>query len=47
MRATSGQGPLAEIEMGLKIQEPQDGEEMAWVLIKSGADELREVLERG
>jgi len=46
MRATSGQGALAKIEMGLRIQEPQDCEEMAWVLIKSGADELRAVLER-
>jgi len=46
MRATSGQGALAKIEMGLKIQAPQDCEEMAWALIKGGADELREVLGR-
>lgn len=46
MRATSGEGALAKIEMGLRIQEPQDCEEMAWVLIKGGADELREVLKR-
>lgn len=46
MRATSGQGALAKIEMGLRLQEPQDCEEMAWVLIKGGADELREVLKR-
>lgn len=47
MRATSGEGALAKIEMGLKIQCPQDCEEMAWVLIRSGVDELREVLTRG
>ena len=46
MRAISGEGALAKIEMGLRIQEPQDCEEMAWVLIKGGADELREVLKR-
>lgn len=46
MRATSGQGALAKIEMGLKIQCPQDCEEMAWALIKGGADELRQLLGR-
>jgi hypothetical protein len=46
MRAMSGPGALAKIEMGLKIQAPQDCEEMAWALIKGGADELREVLGR-
>lgn len=46
MRATSGEGALAKIEMGLRIQEPQDCEDMAWVLIRSGVDELRHVLKR-
>jgi hypothetical protein len=46
MRAISGEGALAKIEMGLRIQEPQDCEDMAWMLIKGGADELREVLKR-
>lgn len=38
--ARSTEGALAKIEMGLRIQEPQDCEEHAWALLRSGFEEL-------
>jgi hypothetical protein len=37
-------GALAKIEMGLRIQEPHDGEEGAWELLNGGFRELRKQL---
>lgn len=44
LRARSIEGVAAKIEMGLRIQEPLDCEEFSWALLKSGFEELREIL---
>lgn len=43
-RPLTPSGALAKIEMGLRIQQPLDREDCAWVLVSSGFTELRRLV---